>query len=301
MTRIALALLLALAACDEAPRSSSPAPTPVTGGPDPPSQIILALAPSSDAWRADLRDSAERARERLSLGDAGDALTLGPAQLQRGVAHALELLQRPVQPYYLPPGEAGRMKQNYHVYTLGRHDGSWPSAPQSDADYVVAQVMTRLDRDPEALTDLYDAVRPLLPMVLSQRAYDDGPVSLYVETLLKTYREIVGTEGWERVFADITTALETPRDPAGYCTPLQCGAFIRKLAAPETLETLRSPCEETDLDSEYAEYCGYRNAYWFYAFWYRRHIEGNMDAVHDILVDVEKSYGGILASSERRR
>lgn len=299
---------LGLAACDAAPTAAPQgAPQPVAA----PAQAvtgsvasrIVGLTNVTDGWLADLTATAALADEALELlghEDRGTGtLGLTPGQLQRGLAHALELLQRPVQPYYLPPGEAGRMKQNYHVFTMGRLDGSWPSAPQSDTDYLVAQLMKHLDRSPEAIGDLYDAVRPILPLALGRSAYNSGPVSLYVDTLLKTYGEIVATEGWEGVFADITVALEVPRDDQLYCTPLQCGAFIKKLADPATLESLHSPCE-ADAGDDYPEYCGYRNAYWFYAFWYRRHAEGNMEVVHRILADVHKMYGGILAAAEPR-
>ena len=57
----------------------------------------------------------------------------------------------------------------------------------------------------EAITAVYQLLKPILAEVITPQMYRESPFQLYVDTLLKTHKEIFSNKKHKRVFKKMTS------------------------------------------------------------------------------------------------
>ena len=134
----------------------------------------------------------------------------------------------------------------------------------------------RLDRSPSKLELLFNRYKSAIFQAIPQYVYDNSYANEYVEFLLKSRKNIMGDENYEK--------------------------FFEKLSSDERLNNRE---KKDELLAEFEKQFGVlgdelallrrtehksRLKYWGYSFWYRRYTEGNEKVVESILNEIATKY-----------
>lgn len=142
-----------------------------------------------------------------------------------------------------------------------------------------AKTLFNVSRQPSDLLELYATYHPLLRKLISQEAYTRF-YKPYVDNLLLSHNHMVSQENYLAVMKKISTSIPSAvalkQSQATDPYPSQLNVFTEAM-----FENLYYKPDYRFVDGE---------ALWLHTFWYRRYHEGNVDAVIQILTDVQKQF-----------
>lgn len=165
-----------------------------------------------------------------------------------------------------------------------RHHGYYENENDQDrADRLLAYAIYRIDRSPENLTRLFAYARPLIKSTISKELYNRSGLNDKVNGLLGIHSQLIKIENYKEKMlsvsskADMITG-ETPSDE-------DFSNYTNSAYGFTAWDLSQLICSELGMSIHNDCYC---TPDW--TFWMRRIREGNMEAVHSILMEVSEMY-----------
>lgn len=141
----------------------------------------------------------------------------------------------------------------------------------SEEGRLFAFLAYRIDRAPENINLIFETYKEIIFSEIDEHQYQQRGLKTYVEYLITTYDYIVSLEDYQTKLNNISEAIDQEN--------MDESIFIR--ADQEHLyEGLYSPWKVNN----------HHDALWFYSFWLRRHNEGNITAVYNVLKEIDSHY-----------
>lgn len=195
-------------------------------------------------------------------------------------------------------------KYFYHVFSnlpdfvakKERHTGYYANKNESaKTEKLLAYSIYRLDRNPENLNSLFDYCRPLLPKLLPKKKYLSLGISESVNSLIRTYTFITKASNYQNYLDTIYNTVDTLT--GSYWPGEEKGEVGERFRLFENSPYGHSLNDDYDVYDKYLNISKYisvnKTEYkplWAFSFWVRRHKEGNMITVYEILNEVKKEY-----------
>lgn len=158
----------------------------------------------------------------------------------------------------------------YEGYTRYEHEGD----PLPGAR---AHLIYRLDRSPAHLASRFAIVEPMLHGILDADTYERSSLGRHTRALLASHTRILGRPDAAAVLAELHTRIQAQDAD----TDLQGQRIYSAYPVYESLGLIDPDSGMNDTSEQV----------WFASFWLRRHLEGNTDAVHTILTQLDRHYG----------
>lgn len=165
-----------------------------------------------------------------------------------------------------------------------RHHGYYENQnDQNQADRLLAYAIYRIDRSPENLKRIFAYVRPLIKTTVSQEFYERGTLGDKVSVLLAIHSELVKIENYKEKMLSLSA--RTDMITGKTASSKDFSGFKDSAYGFTSWDLAQLICSELGIISHDNYYC---TPDW--SFWMRRIREGNMEAVHSILVEISEMY-----------
>lgn len=169
-------------------------------------------------------------------------------------------------------------KERHHGYYMHQQK------KYSAQDRRVAYAIYRIDRSPSNLKRGYAFVKPIIRQVLPSAQFNYNNAGEILRGLLDSYDAITSVDGYTKKFDDFWDRYYTSSGAMRTDNPKVKEEYDTAYGFSSSLLA-----EHLSAEFGFDRYNSMYGSLWL-SFWMRRHHEGNMDVVHDILLDIAKMY-----------
>lgn len=165
-----------------------------------------------------------------------------------------------------------------------RHQGYYKNENDQDrANRLLAYAIYRIDRSPENLKRLFEYARPLIKATISKEEYLYNRLNEKVNGLLGIHSQIIKIENYKEKMLNVSDKADMI---SGKTRSSEDFSNFRDSAYGFSAYDLAGLiCFELGISRHDTYHCSPE-----WTFWMRRIREGNMDAVHSILLEVSEMY-----------
>ncbi len=169
-----------------------------------------------------------------------------------------------------------------------RHQGYYENQnSQNQADRLLAYAIYRIDRNPENLKRLFNYGKPFIKTVIDKQDYIHNGLKKKVDCLLEIHSKLTKIENYREKMLEASSRADmirgkTPSDE-------DFSDFIKSAYGFSAYDLSELIFLKLGMDAN-ENYDYFYNCFTEWSFWMRRICEGNMDAVHSILVEISQMY-----------
>ena len=174
----------------------------------------------------------------------------------------------------------------------GYHYSGEKEGQQTKRNSLLAYSIYRIDRSPDNINQLFKYCEPRLQKLLPKSKYHSLGVSKSINSLINTYNFITKTSKYKENLEAVYSTVDT----------LTGGTFSFELGEERYVKFEDGALSQTlwssyEIYDKYLKMSKYSNknedtyeTSWAFSFWVRRHKEGNMTAVYDIINRIKVVY-----------
>lgn len=148
----------------------------------------------------------------------------------------------------------------------------------------INEIQDQMGREPEEIHKAFESYKFLLYAFVTDQIYFESNLNIIVDALIQSHEDIYATENPEATLKKINTIMNM-----GYKErfPYEYYDSLEMYFSEDVLEPIKNSAKSYGTE---AEYNWKLNAIWVYSFWSRRNEEKNVDAVFNILKEIQAEY-----------